>query len=140
MQKGEEGLNKAYDNTFNRIGNQQQGYRDLAKRVLRWIACAKRPLTTGELGHALAAEPGTSSLDMRSLYTLKDMVSSCLGLVTVDQDSNIIRQNPSCALHILPKNISIAVVWKTSRTYKEISSPLAASPTSRSIRSLKAVT
>jgi hypothetical protein len=49
MQKGEEGLNKAYDDTFNRIGNQQQGYRDLAKRVLLWIACAKRPLTTGEL-------------------------------------------------------------------------------------------
>ena len=91
MQKGEEGLNKAYDDTINRIGNQQQGFRDLAKRVLLWIVCAKRPLTTGELRHALAVEPGTSSLDMRSLYTLKDIVSSCLGLVTVDQDSNIIR-------------------------------------------------
>jgi len=75
MQKGEEGLNKAYDDTINRIGNQQQGYRDLAKRVLLWIACAKRPLTTGELRHALAVEPGTSSLDMRSLYTLKDKYS-----------------------------------------------------------------
>ena len=91
MQKGEEGLNKAYDDTINRIGNQQQGFRDLAKRVLLWIVCAKRPLTTGELRHALAVEPSTSSLDMRSLYTLKDIVSSCLGLVTVDQDSNIIR-------------------------------------------------
>ncbi|KAN0071119.1 hypothetical protein V8E54_010550 [Elaphomyces granulatus] len=91
MRKGEEGLNKAYDDTINRIGNQQQGFRDLAKRVLLWIVCAKRPLTTGELRHALAVEPGTSSLDMRSLYTLKDIVSSCLGLVTVDQDSNIIR-------------------------------------------------
>ena len=91
MQRGEEGLEKAYDDTINRIGNQQQGFRDLAKRVLLWIVCAKRPLTTGELRHALAVEPDASSLDMRNLFTLEDMVSSCLGLVTVDQESNIIR-------------------------------------------------
>lgn len=88
MQKGEEGLDKAYNDTINRIGNQQQGFRDLAKRVLLWIVW---PLTTGELRHALAVEPDASSLDMRNLFTLEDMLSSCLGLVTVDKESNIIR-------------------------------------------------
>jgi hypothetical protein len=34
MQNGEGGLNKAYNDTANRIENQQRGFRDLAKRVL----------------------------------------------------------------------------------------------------------
>ena len=89
MEKGEEGLDKAYDETVNRIENREQGIRDLAKRTLFWIVCAKRPLTTEELRHALAIEPGTCRLDKTNLCPVKDMVSSCAGLVTVD--SNIIR-------------------------------------------------
>ena len=75
MKKGEEGLDKAYDDTVNRIENQGHGIHELAKKVLFWVVYAKRPLITEELRHALAVEPGTSSLDMRSLYTLKDKYS-----------------------------------------------------------------
>ena len=82
---GKEGLDKAYDDTVNRIENQQQGIRELAKNMLFWIVFAKRPLTTEELRHALAVEPGTRSLDMRNLCPVEDMVSSCAGLVTIDQ-------------------------------------------------------
>ena len=91
MKMGKEGLDKAYDDTVNRIENQQQGIRELAKKMLFWIVFAKRPLTTEELRHALAVEPGTRSLDMRDLCPVEDMVSSCAGLVTIDQKSNIIR-------------------------------------------------
>jgi len=91
MKMGKEGLDKAYEDTVNRIENQQQGIRELAKKMLFWIVFAKRPLTTEELRHALAVEPGTRSLDMRDLCPVEDMVSSCAGLVTIDQDSNIIR-------------------------------------------------
>ena len=89
MTKGEERLDKAYDNTVDRIGNQEQGTRELAKKVLFWIVYAKRPLNTEELRHALAVEPGTQRLDKTNLCPVEDMVSSCAGLVTVD--SNIIR-------------------------------------------------
>jgi hypothetical protein len=89
MKKGEEGLAKAYDDTVNRIGNQERGIRELAQRVLFWIVCAKRPLTTEELRHALAIEPRTCIFDKTNLCPVKDMVSSCAGLVTVD--NNIIR-------------------------------------------------
>jgi Ankyrin repeats (3 copies) len=89
MKKGEEGLAKAYDDTANRIGNQERGIHELAQRVLFWIVYAKRPLTVEELRHALAVEPGTCRLDKTNLCPVKDMVSSCAGLVTVD--SNIIR-------------------------------------------------
>ena len=89
MEKGEEGLDKAYDDTVNRIRNQEQGICESAKKVLFWIVCAKRPLITEELRHALAVEPGTCRLDEMNLCPVSDMVSSCAGLVIVD--SNIIR-------------------------------------------------
>jgi ankyrin repeat protein/GPI inositol-deacylase-like protein len=90
MKMGKEGLDKAYDDTVNRIENQQQGIRELAKNMLFWIAFAKRPLITEELRHALAVEPGTRSLDMRNLCPVEDMVSSCAGLVTINRESNTI--------------------------------------------------
>ena len=89
MEKGEEGLDKAYDDTVNRIGNQVQGIHELAKKVLFWIVWARRPLTTEELRHALAVEHGTCRLDKTNLCPVKDMVSFCAGLVTID--NNIIR-------------------------------------------------
>ncbi|KAN0076279.1 hypothetical protein V8E54_006421 [Elaphomyces granulatus] len=89
MRKGEEGLDKAYDDTVNRIENQGHGIHELAKRVLFWVVYAKRPLTAEELRHALAVEPGTCRLDKTNLYPIKDMVSSCAGLIIVD--SNIVR-------------------------------------------------
>jgi hypothetical protein len=89
MTEGEKGLDKAYDDTVHRICNQEQGTRELAKKVLFWIVYAKRPLNTEELRHALAVEPGTPRLDKTNLCPIKDMLSSCAGLVTVD--SNIIR-------------------------------------------------
>ncbi|RYP93508.1 hypothetical protein DL770_000392 [Monosporascus sp. CRB-9-2] len=63
----------------------------LAKQVLSWITCAKRPLTTSELRHALAVEIGESQLDEENLPETGDMVTVCAGLVTVDKESNIIR-------------------------------------------------
>jgi hypothetical protein len=89
MTKGEEGLDKVYDGVVDRIGHQEQGILELAKKVLFWIVYAKRPLVTEELRHALAVEPGTCRLDKTNLCPVKDMVSSCAGLVTVD--TNIIR-------------------------------------------------
>ncbi|KAF3182443.1 hypothetical protein TWF788_006346 [Orbilia oligospora] len=91
MRAGEKGLDEAYDAAVQRIESQLPGFRELGERVLLWIVFARRPLTTEELRHALAVKAGTSSLDTRSLYTAKDIVSSCAGLATIDGDSGIIR-------------------------------------------------
>jgi hypothetical protein len=64
---------------------------DLATQVLSWINCAMRPLTTMELHHALAIESGDTELGEDNLVQVKDMVSVCARLVTVDEESNIIR-------------------------------------------------
>jgi len=64
---------------------------ELAKQVLGWITFAKRPLTTSELQHALGVELDALELDETNLPDIEDIVSVCLGLVTVDEESNIIR-------------------------------------------------
>ena len=74
-----------------RIEGQVTDQEELAKQVLSWITCAKRPLTTSELQHALAVEVGESELDEENLPEIEDMVSVCAGLVTVDEESDIIR-------------------------------------------------
>ena len=74
-----------------RIEGQKIGFRNLAKRVLSWITCAKRPITTLELQHALAVEVGESALDKDNLTDPEVMVSICAGLVIVDEQGGIIR-------------------------------------------------
>ena len=70
---------------------QQEGLQRLAKNVLSWITCAKRPLTTLELRHALAVRLGDLKLDEQNIPKIEDMVAVCAGLVTVDNKSGIIR-------------------------------------------------
>jgi hypothetical protein len=74
-----------------RIEGQIMNSRDLAKQALSWITCAKRPLTTSELRHALGVEIGESELDGENLPEVEDIISVCAGLMTVDEQSNIIR-------------------------------------------------
>ncbi|KAF4451437.1 hypothetical protein F53441_5605, partial [Fusarium austroafricanum] len=84
-------LARAYEQAMGRINGQMPGMKTLAIRVLLWITCAKRQLTTSELRHALATKTGKSELDDGDLPNIGDMVSVCAGLVTVDEESGIIR-------------------------------------------------
>jgi hypothetical protein len=88
---GSEAYGHAYKEAMERIKGQVTDSQELAKQVLSWITCAKRPLTTLELRHALAVEIGESALDKENLPEIEDIVSVCAGLVTIDQESNIIR-------------------------------------------------
>jgi hypothetical protein len=85
------GPDMIYEQVVERIEGQGAGFRELAKQVLSWITCAKRPLTTLELQHALAVEVGELALDEDNLPEIEDVISVCAGLVTVDEESNIIR-------------------------------------------------
>ena len=84
-------LSHAYDQTMKRINGQKRGLQELSMKVLSWITYAKRPLKTLELQHALAIQDGDVELDEENLPDIEQMVSVCAGLVTVDQESNIIR-------------------------------------------------
>ncbi|KAK1479142.1 ankyrin repeat protein [Colletotrichum tamarilloi] len=88
---GSEAYDVAYENAMERIERQLEDQRSLAKDTLSWICCARRPLDTVELQHALAVEEGTTKLDEDNLPELEDIVSVCAGLVTIDEESKIIR-------------------------------------------------
>ncbi|XEU97295.1 hypothetical protein FSHL1_002581 [Fusarium sambucinum] len=84
-------LASAYEEAMERINGQMPGMKILATKVLLWITCAKRQLTTSELQHAIAIKTGKSELDYGDLTHIGDMVSVCAGLVTIDEESGIIR-------------------------------------------------
>lgn len=84
-------LADAYGKAMERITAQKKGLRDLAIQVLSWITCAKRPLTTIELQHAIAVDLDEKELDETNLTDVDMMVSVCAGLVTVDEGSGVIR-------------------------------------------------
>ncbi|KAH7464150.1 hypothetical protein FOMA001_g17939 [Fusarium oxysporum f. sp. matthiolae] len=91
LPRGSNAYDHAYETAMERIERQVLDHRSLAKQILSWITCAKRPLTTVELRHALAVEVGTSKLDEDALPEIEDIVLVCVGLVTIDEQSGIIR-------------------------------------------------
>jgi ankyrin repeat protein len=84
-------LDGTYDEAMQRIGSQDEDDAKLAEKVLSWISYAFRPLTIIEVRHALAAESGDEDFDEEALLDEDVLVSVCAGLVTIDQESNIIR-------------------------------------------------
>ena len=84
-------LNIAYREALERIRGQKSGFRDLAEAVLSWIVCAQRQLTILELQCALAVEDGDSEVAEDNFPEADEMVSVCAGMVTVDEESGIIR-------------------------------------------------
>ena len=50
-----------------------------------------RPLTPGELRHALAVDLDEKELDRDNILDVEDILSVCAGLVIVDEESNVIR-------------------------------------------------
>ncbi|KAL6901316.1 hypothetical protein GGI43DRAFT_422769 [Trichoderma evansii] len=75
----------------------QKGFHRLAENALSWLCHAKRRFTTIELQHApvvdmeLDHDKIPQIFDDDSILELDLIVSSCLGLVTVDKESNAIR-------------------------------------------------
>jgi hypothetical protein len=82
---------KAYDETIKRIENQLDDQVKLAKDAIAWITHAQRPLKTEELLHELAVEEDEDELDKENLPVLEDIVSACAGLVTIDEESGVVR-------------------------------------------------
>ncbi|XHF98005.1 hypothetical protein AWENTII_001577 [Aspergillus wentii] len=81
----------AYDEAMERVECQIPDQRDMAKQVLSWVTCSRRQLTILELQHVFAVENGDPGIDMENMPEVDDMVSVCAGLVTVDEQSGIIR-------------------------------------------------
>ena len=85
------GLDDAYTATLTRL-KAQKGYKSvLGMKVLMWVLYSERPLRAQELRHALGVGIGSADLDLESVPSLRTLLSSCLGLVTVEASSSTIR-------------------------------------------------
>lgn len=89
---GSEAYDQAYDDAMKRIGSQVSDRKGLAMQTVGWITCARRPLTTFEFQHALAIEVvGPPLFDPENIAQVEDIVSACVGLVTVDVQTGFVR-------------------------------------------------
>jgi hypothetical protein len=88
---GMKGLDKTYEQAMRRVVGEEEGYRELAKQVLSWITYAQRALSTVEVQHALAVRADMTNMDGDFLPEVEILGSICAGLITVDENSDIIR-------------------------------------------------
>jgi ankyrin repeat protein len=89
-----EELNEIYNAALERIQNQHKDRSELAMRMLSWITYALRPLKVGEIQHAMAVmdlDPDETCLDEEDLPSEALLVTVCGGILTIDQESNVIR-------------------------------------------------
>lgn len=91
LPKGLDALDLAYHEAMQRIENQMEGFRLLAKQLLGWLTYSERLMKIKMLQHALAIEPGTRGFDEDNLGGVDEIVDFCAGLVIVDTEMHSIR-------------------------------------------------
>lgn len=84
-------LADAYKQTMERINGQQPEHAMLAKKLLLWIAFARRELKVVELQHALATGHEPGPIHDQDLPFVERMIAVCAGLVTIDEKTDVIR-------------------------------------------------
>ena len=86
-----QGLDELYADTGTRVMNQNPEWRTLACQTLGWLSSAFRQLKIEELRHALTVRSGDTVLDSERLPAVDILCESCHGLVTIDEESRIVR-------------------------------------------------
>ena len=86
-----EDLEQSYDRILQIISKKPKAQRLLARKVLMWVAYAKRPLQPIELAQAVAVEPDTNSADMmcKMIPMYDSIFAVCANLVVLDSDFGV---------------------------------------------------
>ncbi|KAL8968314.1 MAG: hypothetical protein Q9183_002523 [Haloplaca sp. 2 TL-2023] len=84
-------INDLYDDTMGRIDAQNENYRELAMKALRWVTFAYRTLHGNELLEALSTNLGETDLDIEALPLMSQVLDVCAGLLIFDEESDTVR-------------------------------------------------
>ena len=84
-------IHQQYEERLDRIEQQESEHRNLARRILGWLTHASRPMKVQELRHALAVRQGDNGIASQSLDMEDLFVPCCHGLVSIEQETQIIR-------------------------------------------------
>lgn len=82
-------IDDTYGEALKRIQEQNHDDRELADKVLMWIAFALTPLSILELQHALAVEEGSTQTHLDALPDEEIIISVCAGLVIIDESDTV---------------------------------------------------
>jgi ankyrin repeat protein len=86
------GLEKTYDVSVSRITAQSNLENvALARTALMWLTFTREPLQTMALQHALTVKDDTLDIGEGDLPNVQMLVSLCMGLVAIEQESGTIR-------------------------------------------------
>ena len=85
-----EDLGDTYQRILSKI-SQSSTKAHAAHKVLKWVACAKRPLLVDELKEAAAFGLEDVAWDLEKIFDEDLMLESCRGLVTRDEDDETVR-------------------------------------------------
>ncbi|KAM6514156.1 hypothetical protein FALCPG4_015315 [Fusarium falciforme] len=88
---GSQAYHRAYDVAMERIEGQLADQAEIAKQVLSWITFAKKPLRADELEDAIAVIDGQRIFDFENICPVEDLISTCAGLVTIDEETQAVR-------------------------------------------------
>ncbi|KAF2803872.1 uncharacterized protein BDZ99DRAFT_164571 [Mytilinidion resinicola] len=91
LPRGQKGLDKTYDKAVERVDEQPEASRRLARNILSWVSHARRVLSVRELQHALAVHPDMADPDEDFLPDVEILGSICAGLVRVDTGSDTVQ-------------------------------------------------
>ncbi|KAH6867538.1 hypothetical protein BKA70DRAFT_1027315, partial [Coprinopsis sp. MPI-PUGE-AT-0042] len=80
-----------YLQTWQRITDQTPTKVLLAKKALLWVIHATQSLTIDQLRHALATCPDTHRFESRRLVQESVLIGLCRGLVTVEEETRLVR-------------------------------------------------
>ena len=90
MAKGDH-LEATYATTLARMKTQKGGRSRLGMEALMWVSNSERPLHTSELCHALGVKIGSPDLNVENIPSIKTLLASSLGLITVEASSSTAR-------------------------------------------------
>ncbi|CAG8400414.1 unnamed protein product [Penicillium salamii] len=91
LPEGENAISDTYEGAFSRIRDQTREDRELGEKIIMWISHAQRPLTMKDLQSILTLQEEDTDLDFDDLIPEEFLVSTCAGLVTVENLSGRIQ-------------------------------------------------
>lgn len=88
---GSDAYDVAYEKAMKRITAQSEQRAQQAIETLTWIVYARGQLTGKELLQALAIEENSTELDPDNIPDMQDVLSCCIGIVSWDIETDIVR-------------------------------------------------
>lgn len=84
-------LSVLYNDALLRIESQNQDYRELAEKTLRWVAYTYRRFPVRALQEALAIDPDETDFDDEAMTPVGLILDVCAGLLILDEEDEIVR-------------------------------------------------